>query len=197
MGTARIDLSWNAPRYTGGVSIIGYRIETSDDGGATWTLLRRNTNSTATTLSDVNLRPATTRHYRVAAVNLAGPGSWSNTARATTDATLPSVPRRLRAEAAGTSQIDLSWQAPSDDGGARITGYRIEVSADGGRSWEDLVGNTRTTATVYTHSGLEPASTRHYRVSAVNRIGVGRCVAGRGLHHRRHRPRRAHRAGRQ
>ncbi|MDE0073700.1 MAG: fibronectin type III domain-containing protein [Gammaproteobacteria bacterium] len=173
VGTARIDLSWNAPRYTGGVSIIGYRIETSDDGGATWNLLRRNTNSTATTFSDVNLRPATTRHYRVAAVNLAGPGSWSNTARATTDATLPSVPRRLSAEAVGTSQITLSWQAPSDDGGARITGYRIEVSADGGRSWEDLVGNTRTTATVYTHSGLEPASTRHYRVSAVNRIGVG------------------------
>ena len=173
VGTARIDLSWNAPRYTGGVSIIGYRIETSDDGGATWTLLRRNTNSTATTFSDVNLRPATTRHYRVAARNLAGDGAWSNTARATTDATVPGVPRRLNAEAVGTSQITLSWQAPSDDGGARITGYRIEVSDDRGRSWEDLVGNTRTTATDYTHSGLEPASTRHYRVSAVNRIGVG------------------------
>ena len=180
VGTARIDLSWNAPRYTGGVSIIGYRIETSDDGGATWNLLRRNTNSTATTFSDVNLRPATTRHYRVAARNLAGDGAWSNTARATTDATVPGVPRRLTAEAVGTSQITLSWQAPSDDGGARINGYRIEVSADGGRSWEDLVGNTRTTATLYTHSGLEPASTRHYRVSAVNRVGVGEAsrVAG-------------------
>ncbi len=173
VGTSRIDLSWNAPRYTGGVSIIGYRIETSDDGGATWTILRRNTNSTTTTFSDVNLRPATTRHYRVAARNLAGDGPWSNTARATTDATLPGVPRRLSAEAVGTSQITLSWLAPSDDGGARITGYCIEVSADGGRSWEDLVGNTRTNATVYTHSGLAPASTRHYRVSAVNRIGVG------------------------
>ena len=173
VGTARIDLAWNAPRYTGGVSIFGYRIEASDDGGATWNIIRRNTSSTTTTFSDVNLRPATTRHYRVAAINLAGLGPFSITARATTDATLPGVPRRLNAEAAGTSQIALSWQAPSDDGGARITGYRIGVSADGGRSWEDLVANTRTTATVYTHSGLAPASTRHYRVSAVNRIGVG------------------------
>ncbi len=173
VGTSRIDLSWNAPRYTGGVSIIGYRIEASDDEGATWNIIRRNTNSTTTTFSDVTLRPATTRHYRVAARNLAGPGPYSNTARATTDATLPGVPRRLSAEAAGTSQINLSWQAPSDDGGARITGYRIEVSADGGRSWEDLVANTRTTATVHTHSGLAPASTRHYRVSAINRIGAG------------------------
>ena len=121
----------------------------------------------------MNLRPATTRHYRVAAINLAGVGPWSNTARATTDATVPGVPRRLNAEAVGTSQITLSWQAPSDNGGARITGYRIEVSADGGGSWEDLVGNTRTTATVYPHTGLEPASTRHYRVSAINRVGVG------------------------
>ncbi len=97
VGTARIDLAWNAPRYTGGVSIFGYRIEASDDGGATWNIIRRNTNSTTTTFSDVNLRPATTRHYRVAAINLAGVGSWSNTARATTDATLPGVPRRLNA----------------------------------------------------------------------------------------------------
>ncbi len=173
VGTSRIDLSWNAPRYSGGVSIFGYRIEASDDGGATWNIIRRNTNSTTTTFSDVNLRPATTRHYRVAAINLAGLGPFSNTARATTDATLPGVPRRLNAESAGTSRIDLSWQAPADDGGARITGYRIEVSADGGRGWEDLAANTRATTTAYTHSGLAPASTRHYRVSAVNRIGVG------------------------
>ena len=173
VGTSRIDLAWRAPRYTGGVSIIGYRIEASDDGGATWRIIRRNTNSKATTFSDVNLRPATTRHYRVAARNLAGDGPWSNTARATTDATLPGVPRRLNAEAAGTSQISLFWQAPAYNGGTRITGYRIEVSADGGRSWEDLVANTRSTTTVYVHTGLEPASTRHYRVSAINRIGVG------------------------
>ena len=128
---------------------------------------------TTTTFSDVTPRPATTRHYRVAARNLAGPGPYSNTARATTDATLPGVPRRLNADAAGTSKIALSWQAPSDDGGARITGYRIEVTADGGGSWEDLVGNTRSTATVHPHSGLAPASTRHYRVSAINRIGAG------------------------
>ena len=180
VGTARIDLAWNAPRYTGGVSIIGYRIEASDDGGGTWNIIRRNTNARTTTFSDVNLRPATTRHYRVAAINLAGVGQFSNTARATTEATLPGVPRRLSADAAGTSQIGLSWQAPSDDGGARVTGYRIEVSDDGGRSWEDLVANTRTPATIYTHGGLAPASTRHYRVSAINRIGVGNAsrVAG-------------------
>ena len=40
-----------------------------------------------------------------------------------------------------TRQINLSWTAPSDDGGADITGYRIEVSEDGA-AWSDLTADT-------------------------------------------------------
>ena len=174
VGTSRIDLSWTAPRNTGGATIRGYRIEASDDEGRTWSIIRRNTNSTTRTFSDVDLEPATTRHYRVAAINIAGNGPFSNVARATTEATLPGVPQDLTAEADGISEIDLSWQAPSDDGGADVSGYRIEVSDDGGATWQDLVPNTRNTRTTYSHTGLEPAETRHYRVSAINRIGLGR-----------------------
>ena len=61
---------------------------------------------------------------------------------------------------------------PSDDGGADITGYRIEVSTDGS-SWSDLVTNTNSTSTSYTHTGLTAESTRHYRVSAINSAGTG------------------------
>ena len=174
IGTSRIDLSWTAPRNTGGATIRGYRVEASSDEGRTWSIIRRNTNSTATTLSDVDLAPATTRHYRVAAINIAGNGPFSNVAQATTEATLPGVPQDLSAEADGTSEIDLSWQPPTDDGGAQVTGYRVAVSDDGGATWENLVPNTRSTRTTYSHTGLEPATTRHYRVSAINRIGLGR-----------------------
>ena len=172
-GTSQIDLSWSAPRNTGGAPVLGYRIEVSSDEGATWRIIRRNTNSTSTRFSHTGLTPASTWLYRVAAINTAGTGPFSNVARATTDATLPGAPRNLRAGAGGTTQIDLSWQAPSDDGGARVTGYRIEVSDDGGVTWWDLVGNTRSSSATYSHGGLEPATTRHYRVSAINRIGVG------------------------
>ena len=175
VGTSRIDLSWSAPRNTGGAPILGYRIEASDDGGRTWNIIiRRNTNSKTTTASDVTLQPATTRHYRVAAINTAGTGPFSNTARATTEATVPGAPRSLDAEADGTSRIELSWREPTSDGGSRITGYRIEVSEDGGASWDDLVANSHNTRTTYVHTGLEPATRRHYRVSAINRIGVSR-----------------------
>jgi len=176
VGTSRIDLSWSAPRNTGGAPILGYRIEGSSDGGRTWNIIiRRNTNSTGTTASDVNnLQPATTRHYRVAAINTAGTGPFSNTARATTEATVPGTPRSLDAEADGTSRIELSWREPTSNGGSRITGYRIEVSEDGGTRWDDLVANSHNTRTTHVHPGLEPATRRHYRVSAINRIGVGR-----------------------
>ncbi|MDE2806514.1 MAG: fibronectin type III domain-containing protein [Gemmatimonadota bacterium] len=174
VGTSRIDLSWSAPRNTGGAPILGYQIQASNDGGATWNRIRRNTNSPGTTFSDVNLQPATTRHYRVAALNTAGTGPFSNTDHATTDATVPGTPRSLDAEADGTSRIALSWREPTSDGGSPISGYRIEVSEDGGTRWDDLVANSHNTRTDYVHTGLEPATRRHYRVSAINREGVSR-----------------------
>ena len=174
MGTSQIDLSWRAPANTGGASILGYRVEVSSDGGANWRILARHTQSTATTYAQRNLQPATTRHYRVSAINRAGVSRASNVARATTEAAVPGAPRTLNARADGTSEIDLSWRASSTDGGARITGYRIEVSDDGGATWNTLVANTRSSGTDYSHTGLSPASTRHYRVSAINRVGVGR-----------------------
>ena len=84
----------------------------------------------------------------------------------------PGAVTGLTATADGQTQIDLSWDAPSDDGGADITGYRIEVSPDGA-TWDVLVADTGTTAT--SHSDMTPTagSTRHYRVSAINSAGTG------------------------
>ena len=171
-GQTEIDLSWSAPSDNGGASITGYRIEVSADG-SNWSDLVANTNSTATSYSHTGLEAGSTRRYRVSAINSEGTGSVSNVANATTDApTKPGAPTRLTATANGQTQIDLSWTAPSDDGGADITGYRIEVSTDGS-SWSDLVANTNSTATSYSHTGLTENSTRHYRVSAINSVGTG------------------------
>ena len=84
----------------------------------------------------------------------------------------PGAPTGLTATADGPTEIDLSWTAPSDDGGTDITGYRIEVSTNGS-SWSDLVANTNSTATSYSHTGLTAWSTRHYRLSAINSAGTG------------------------
>ena len=93
------------------------------------------------------------------------------------EATAPGAPTGLTATAAGQSEIDLNWDAPDDDGGTNITGYRIEVSPDGaGASWADLVAHTtpdrNVIRTSYSHKGLDAATTRHYRVSAINAVGT-------------------------
>ena len=172
-GTSRIDLAWTAPAYDGGAAVTGYRIEVSVDRGLVWNDLVANTNSTAASYAHTGLSPATTRHYRVSAVNRVGPGDASNMAHATTDATVPDAPARLSATAQDHSQIVLDWAAPDFDGGSAVTGYRIEVSENAGSTWTDLVANTESVTTAYSHTGLDPASTRHYRVSAINAIGTG------------------------
>ena len=85
----------------------------------------------------------------------------------------PGAPTSLTAAADGPTEIDLSWTAPTSDGGSGITGYKIEVSADGGTNYSDLVADTGTTDITYSHTGLAGNTTRHYRVSAINAIGTG------------------------
>ena len=87
-------------------------------------------------------------------------------------ATVPNAPSGLMAAANEQTQIDLLWQVPSDDGGAAITGYRIEVSQDS-ITWTDLVTDTGSPTNSYSHTGLTAGSTRHYRVSAINSAGPG------------------------
>ena len=172
-GTSRINLEWEEPEYDGGARITGYQIEVSDNRGITWSNLVEHTGSAATTFADTGLRAATTRHYRVYAINRVGTGDPSNTTSATTDATVPDSPGKLVASARDHSQIDLAWTAPAFDGGFRVTGYRIEVSGDAGATWTELVHNTESSGITYSHTGLRPATTRHYRVRAINALGPG------------------------
>ena len=164
-GTTAINLSWSAPASTGGSAITGYKIEVSPNH-LRWTDQVANTNSTATP-------PTRTPGSRVSAINANGAGTASNVANATTGATAPGAPTGLTATASGTTAINLSWSAPASTGGSAITGYKIEVSSNGGSSWTNLVANTSNTTTTYAHTGLTAGATRHYRVSAINANGTG------------------------
>ena len=89
------------------------------------------------------------------------------------EATAPAKPTGFTATAAGNAQIDLAWTAPADDGGRAVSGYKIEVSDDGSTgSWDDLVADTASTDTAYSHTGLSAGDTRHYQVSAINAVGT-------------------------
>ena len=95
---------------------------------------------------------------------------WPDTGTIT--AIAPSAPTGLTATANGTTRIDLSWTGPANPGGSDITGYKIEISSDGGNAWATHLADTTNANTTYAHTGLAASTTRHYRVSAINTIGT-------------------------
>ena len=97
---------------------------------------------------------------------------YAVTNNSTVTPTAPGAPASLTAQTGSDTRIDLSWEAPEDNGGRPIEGYRIEVSTDGGNNWTDLVADTGSIATAYAHTELGHGVTRHYRVLAINAIGA-------------------------
>src|SRR5574337_1801282 len=172
VSTSQINLYWNAPSNLGGLVVTGYEIQRSTNGGS-WNIIVPNTGSASTAYSNTGLSPSTNYTYRVYAITILVTSPPSNTATATTltPVTVPQPPTGLGATADSSSQITLNWNAPSNNGGSAITGYKIERSTNAGSTWSVLVSNTGDTATVYSNTGLAPSTTYTYQVSAINSVG--------------------------
>lgn len=84
--------------------------------------------------------------------------------------TAPSAPANLVAKAVSSSRINLSWSAPTVNGGSSITGYKIERSTDNGTTWATISPNAGKTA--YSDTRLSSNTTYTYRVSAINSVGT-------------------------
>src|SRR5438552_741230 len=141
VSTSEIDLSWTAPSDLNSLILDGYKIERSTDGGTTWSTIVSSTGSTATTYSKTELRNTTTYTYPVLTIYSTRTSSTTNTASAKS-LDVPTAPTGLTATAVSSSQINLSWTAPTNNGGSAITGYKIERSTDGGTTWNTIVANT-------------------------------------------------------
>lgn len=79
--------------------------------------------------------------------------------------TPPSAPTGLEA-LGGSTNIALSWVDTANN----ESGFRLEQSSDGVTF--SLLATLGTNATSYVHNGLQPATTRHYRVRAENGAGA-------------------------
>ena len=86
--------------------------------------------------------------------------------------TAPQVPTGLTANSVSASQINLSWTAPSNNGGSVITGYKIDRSINSGSTWGTLISNTGSVVTTYSNTALVANTAYAYRVSAINSVGT-------------------------
>ena len=84
---------------------------------------------------------------------------------------LPLSPTNLTADVISSTQIDLSWSAPSGDN-SLITGYKIEHKTNTNPNYFVTVENTHSTETTYSHTDLTPDTVYAYRISAINSVGT-------------------------
>ena len=105
-----------------------------------------------------------------------GPGLSVTVNNGSTEAAgAPGAPENFAAEPGGDTSIVLTWDAPADTGGTAIASYRIEVSPSGADgSWTALeAAHDAAIERRYPHTGLDPATTRHYRIRAMHAANVG------------------------
>ncbi len=154
VSASQINLTWNAS--TDNVGVVGYRIYRNGSLAAT---------ASGTSYSDTGLSASTTYTYNVAAYDAAGNTSaQSSPVSATTstaaDTQAPTVPAGLAASAVSASQINLTWNASTDNVG--VVGYRVYRNG----SLAASVGGTS-----YSDTGLSASTTYTYKVAAYDAAG--------------------------
>lgn len=178
-GAGELIVSWTPPASDGGSPLLEYDLiqsppgtsicsPDSPDGGVT---------PPPTTCTATGLVSGQTYTFRVAARNVPGWGNYSVDSAPVTLGEVPAAPA-APALSVGTQQITLSWAAPAN-GGLAITGYRVDMSTNGGGLWGPATGScapaiTQTsTATTCTATGLSGGVSHVFRVAALNALGAG------------------------
>ena len=179
-GTSQVDLYWLAPDPQPGAPVTGYKIEVSEDDGATWRTVEDDTESTTTMYSHTGLTGDDTRIYRVSAISSVGESapSLTDTAMAGTTPTLPGMPQNVSAmvDADTPTTINVTWEAAEANVGA-VTGYMVQsaymMADDTMSAWTNVDPAHSGMAMMYMDTGLMAETKYYYRVRAMNANGYG------------------------
>lgn len=170
VGSKSVVLSWSAPDYDGGNSIVDYLIQYRRTNATSWTLFADGV-STATTATVTGLTNGTSYVFRVAAVSSVGSSEYSTLASELTPFSLPAAPSNV-VGVSGASSARLTWTAPGDNGGFAVADYEIQYSTNAGSSWVDVVDGVSVTA-VATITGLTNGTAYIFKVRAITSKGAG------------------------
>ena len=156
-----ISLHWTAPSNEG---LTGYRI-LRGVSAATLAAVENDTADTGTGYTDASVAGGTTYVYAVVALSLDGDSPRSDTVEATTR---PPAPTGLIANPQN-EQVMLTWEAPED---VSVTGYQI-LRGPSAKELAVLAEDTEGEATRYADTTVDPSSSYHYAVRALNAGGTG------------------------
>jgi len=166
ISSTQIDLNWIPPSNDGGSPITGYKLQRKS-GSLSWTDI---TIGNTASHSDIGLTPSTAYEYRVYAVNSVGVGDMSGIVSSTT---LPNgsigKPANFKATGISTSQINLSWNQPTNTGGDPSITYEIKRNKENTSTWITLQNVSGIT---HHDKNLNKNTTYNYKITATNSTGT-------------------------
>ena len=181
-GNEQLTVTWTAPGSDGGSAITGYKVQwkSGDEDYDATTRQSPTTgddaldeNATSYVISDDDLSNddpdpltnGTAYTVQVIAVNAEGDSNPSDEATGTPVGP-PTAPRNVTV-AAGNEQLTVTWDAPDNNGGSAITGYRVQWKLGSDSTYTegmDVDADDRS----YTITGLENNSGYTVQVRATN-----------------------------
>jgi hypothetical protein len=170
-GDGSVQVTWLAPANSGGYLIDRYAVQISTSGTSAWTNIAFTAVGETSYLATAGMGNGTTYYFRVLAHNTFGWGPASPVVGAT-PRTVPNAPRFFTASPAANA-VNLSWQPPSSDGGAAITGYEVQwrgASSPCDSGWSSVAVVAGTSGNV---PGLVNGDRYCFRVRARNAAGWG------------------------
>ncbi|XP_068168832.1 titin-like isoform X2 [Antennarius striatus] len=165
-------ISWKRPATDGGSRISGYIIEKREKQGVRWTRVNKKP------VYDLRVKASCLHEgleyeFRVFAENAAGLSEASLPCPLTLAEDpkfLPSPPTKPTIIDTSRSSITLSWSKPLFDGGAAITGYKVQFRKSTNEEW--TVGVSNTDRTEFTVTGLTSGTEYIFIVRSINKIGI-------------------------
>ncbi len=159
-----LTVTWRAPVDNGGSAITSYKLQRLIN--AQWSTIREGIALEAKLTREA---PGTSYSLRVIAVNALGEGVPSAVAVTSVPFAKSTAPRNLSADSTSqNNRVIFTWQVPENTGGAVVSSYRLEYSANG-TSWFGVAITSALTATV---SSPPKGTTYTYRVFANTPAGL-------------------------
>lgn len=168
VGTDAAALSWedHSDNETG-----FYLFRKTGDGA--WSLIST-LEENITSYTDTNVETETAYTYKLEAFNDQGSSESvvSNVIILTAENndSAPAAPKNVKGNATGSDTIVVSWE----DHANNETGFSISRKEDG-QQWE-IIEIVTSNTTEYRDTGLKPATTYYYEVTAVNEYGISESV---------------------
>ncbi|HUC32857.1 MAG TPA: fibronectin type III domain-containing protein, partial [Ilumatobacteraceae bacterium] len=161
-----VSLTWVAPT-TGNTLIQDYVIQYSSNNGASWTTF--NDGTSTVTSAVVSGLASIGYKFRVAGINNAGTGQFSNPTPTITPYSVPTGPAAPGKPWAipGAQSAFVEWSPPASVGSSPLTNYQVQASSDSGSTWTPHGASATTSDNV---GGLANAASYIFRVRAVTAV---------------------------